>query len=136
VAEVSESALVDTDVFSFWLKGDTRGLPYASDAQGKTLFFSFMSVAEVKRWALSRAWGADKRYQLSAAIATYVVLPYDDALAEAWAEIANHRSKIGRPLDTGDCWIAATAVRHGMPLMTHNARHYADIRSLRLITLK
>jgi len=28
----------------------------------------------------------------------------------------------GRPIECGDAWIAATAIRYGLPLLTHNAR--------------
>lgn len=38
-------------------------------------------------------------------------------------------------IECGDCWVAATAVRHGLPLMTHNHRHFGEIGSLRLISM-
>jgi tRNA(fMet)-specific endonuclease VapC len=93
-----------------------------------------MSVAELKRWALSRRWGADKRRILSDAISKCVVVPFDEPMADAWAQIADHRSRMGRPIECGDCWIAATAVRHSLPLVSHNGKHYADIPGLRLIS--
>jgi predicted nucleic acid-binding protein len=31
-------------------------------------------------------------------------------------------------------WIAATAVRHGMPLLTHNTMHFRHIEGLVVIT--
>ena len=39
----------------------------------------------------------------------------------------------GRPIPTNDLWIAATALEHGLALITHDA-HFAEIEGLRLIT--
>jgi predicted nucleic acid-binding protein len=94
-----------------------------------------MSLAELKRWALQRNWGVAARRKLTDALHRYVIVPFDASLADAWAQITVHRQRLGRPIECGDCWIAATAVRHGMSLVTHNARHYyAAIPELRLLT--
>lgn len=131
---MTTSVLIDTDVFSFWLKRDTRGRLYENDVAGKRLCLSFMSFAEAKRWALARRWGPAKYQALDEGLSRYVVFPFDEDLAEAWARIADHRSRLGRPIETGDCWIAATAVRYSIPLVTHNARHYSDIPWLQVVT--
>lgn len=131
---MSGLVLVDTDVFSYWLRGDAREQSYAEDVKGQRLCLSFMSVTELKRWAISRGWGAEKRRALAEAMAKYVVVPFDEPMAEAWAQVADHRARIGRPVECGDCWIAATALRHGMPLVTRNGRHYADVPGLRVMT--
>ena len=52
--------LLDTDVVSFLLKGDTRAERYASIVQGNRLALSFMTVAELFQWAAVRNWGAKK----------------------------------------------------------------------------
>jgi len=62
------------------------------------------------------------------------VVEYDPPTAEAWARICVERLRAGRPISCGDCWIAACAVRHEIPLVTHNARHYAGIKGLRIVT--
>jgi predicted nucleic acid-binding protein len=43
--------LLDTDVVSFLIKGDTRATTYAPLVQGNTLAVSFMTVAELFQWA-------------------------------------------------------------------------------------
>ena len=40
----------------------------------------------------------------------------------------------GQSVSFGDSWIAATALRTGIPLVTHNARHYHQIEDLEVIT--
>ncbi len=125
--------LVDTDVFSFFFKRDTRRVPYVPMIQGHRPCLSFMSVAELKRWAILRQWGPRRVDSLSAAMQRYVLLPYDDAMADCWAEISAERTKSGTPIACGDCWIAATAVRHGLQFVTHNRADFRGISGLRLL---
>jgi predicted nucleic acid-binding protein len=126
--------LIDTDVFSFLFKRDTRAAAYAAVLNERSPCLCFMSVAEIKRWALQRRWGPARREALDAALRHYVILPFDAALTDTWARIAAHRSSLGKPIECGDCWIAATAVRHRISLVTHNAGHYAAIPDLEVIT--
>jgi len=58
------NALVDTDVVSFVLKGDTRAALYRPQLNGRLLAVSFMTVAELLYGALVRHWGAVRRAQL------------------------------------------------------------------------
>src|ERR1041384_3145567 len=118
-----DRVLVDTDVFSFILKRDSRRKLYEADLRDKQLYLAFMSLAEIKRWAFQRKWGSARKRRLSEALAAYVVVPFDAPMADVWAEITVHRGRLGRPIPCGDCWIAATAVRHSIPLATHNADH-------------
>ncbi len=46
--------LLDTDVFSFLLKGDSRANAYSDLIQGHRLALSFMTVAELFQWAAIR----------------------------------------------------------------------------------
>ena len=56
--------LLDTDVVSFLLKGDTRAAAYAPLIQGNLAALSFMTVAELYQWAAVRKWGVRRRTQL------------------------------------------------------------------------
>jgi predicted nucleic acid-binding protein len=131
---MTDAVIVDTDVFSYWIKGDSRGRLYEADARDKTVCIAFMTLAETKRWALVRNWGPAKRKILADAIARCVVLPFDEPLADAWAEISHARARSGRPMECGDCWIAPCAVRHSLPLLTHNRRHYEGVPRLEVVS--
>jgi len=126
--------LVDTDVFSYTLKSDSRARLYGQALQDRTLCLSFMTVAELRFWALNRRWGAERRRQLEAAMASCQILQPDDRTGMIWAEISLHRSRLGRPISCSDCWIAASALRYGLPLVTHNAADYAGIPQLQVIS--
>lgn len=95
---------------------------------------SFQTVAELRAWALAHRWGAARRADLQQRIDRCTLLPPDDHTATAWAEIAVARRREGRPIESGDCWIAACAVRHGIPLLTHNRGHFAGIAGLSVVS--
>jgi predicted nucleic acid-binding protein len=76
---VSAFRLVDTDVFSFLFKGtDTRASAYQKEIGPATLCLSFMSVAELRSWALERRWGEWRRRNLDSAIQRCLVLWPDE----------------------------------------------------------
>lgn len=51
---MSEALLLDTNIVSFLLKKDTRADNLKPLLRGKILYLSFVSVAELYRWALRR----------------------------------------------------------------------------------
>lgn len=46
------------------------------------------------------------------------VLTIDDETAERWAIIAAFLKKNGTPVASNDIWIAASAMQHGLPILT------------------
>ena len=128
------AVILDTDVFSFVFKRDSRAELYSSSMTGAQPCLSFQSVAELRFWALARRWSESRRQGLDTSIAQCVVIPYDDAMAKIWAEICVNRRQIGRPIECGDAWIAAAALRHQCTLLTHNAKDYAGIPDLKIIS--
>jgi len=126
--------IVDTDVVSFLLKSDTRAELYRPHLQGKTLALSFMTVAELYQWAYIRNWGKRRLTRLEEQLRGYVIVPYDNELCKQWATVCVERQRVGRPISVQDAWIAATALRHGCPLVTHNRDDYTDIAGLKVIS--
>jgi tRNA(fMet)-specific endonuclease VapC len=90
-----------------------------------------MTVAELYRWAVERKWGRKKTAELRGKLKNYVILPHDDETAWKYAEIM---SLPGHSMDSGDAWIAAAALRHGLPLVTHNRKHFEHIDGLQVIS--
>jgi tRNA(fMet)-specific endonuclease VapC len=126
--------ILDTDVWSFVFKGDTRAGLYSIHLIGQTPCITFASVGELYLWAELRNWGESRKAGLSRAIQQQEVIGWDDATSQHWARIRAERQRIGRPIAAQDAWIAACAVRHDLPLVTHNAGHFADISDLTLVT--
>lgn len=69
--------LLDTDIVSFFLKGDSRANKYASIVQGNRLALSFMTVAELFQWAAVRKWGQLRIAGLEKSLQNYLIIPVD-----------------------------------------------------------
>lgn len=123
--------LVDTNVVSYLLKQDSRGELYRNHLEGRRLYVSFMTVAELYYWMVDRQWGQSRIERVRRTLKAYRTLPYDDQTAWAWAEIMAIK---GHPIAPGDAWIAACAIRHRMPLVTHNRSDFEHIPHLTVIS--
>jgi tRNA(fMet)-specific endonuclease VapC len=128
------AAVVDTDVVSMLFKGKAGALAYQPHMRGRLLGISFMTLAELERWALERAWGPGRRQELVQHVAHYTVLPASRDLCLSWAEICFAAKKKGRPIQTADAWIAASALYYQVPLITNNRRDYSMVDGLVLIS--
>ena len=125
--------LIDTDIASFIFKGSDYADPYLLYLTGQQLAMSFMTVAELFQWAILRQWGDSRLAQLEQYLSNYLIIPVDQSLCREWAYIRAKRQSAGRPISPQDAWIAATALRYDLPLVTHNIKDFLDIPNLRLI---
>jgi predicted nucleic acid-binding protein len=55
------------------------------------------------------------------------ILPVTQSVADSWGVLDGMRQLSGRPLNTADGMIAATALVHGLTLVTRNVRDYDDL---------
>lgn len=122
--------LLDTDVFSYIVKGDTRAKDYEQVLLGHSLAISFMTVAELYQWAAMRHWGARRIGELEDVIQGYTVPPVDAEVCRRWGQIRATAKAAGAPVSPQDAWVAATAVAFGLPLVTHNPSDYQGIAEL------
>jgi len=128
------AAIVDTDVVSMLFKGDSRARNYRPHMTGRLLGISFMTLAELERWSLDRNWGPSRRAELQTYLTKYAILPATRELCREWAKVTSEARKIGRPVQTADAWIAASALHYQVPLITNNVNDYTMITGLQLVT--
>jgi len=126
--------VVDTDVISFLFKQDTRGFSYATQLAGKDMIISFMALAEMNYWAVRKQWGEVKRRKLTEHLKQFTVFHSDDELCVKWAEVVETARRNGRPIETADAWMAATALLLNIPLVTHNKKHFVGVEGLTIIS--
>ena len=69
------SVVVDTDVVSFVFKNHPIGSLYDTDLSGHNLILSFMTLAELDRWAIQSNWGDARRRWLHLYLEPFVVMP-------------------------------------------------------------
>jgi tRNA(fMet)-specific endonuclease VapC len=93
-----------------------------------------MTLAELQLWQLERNWGAARKAELAQHLTKYIVLPASRELCARWAQISWEARRKGRPIQTADAWIAASAIYYQVPLITNNARDYEMIGQLQVLT--
>ena len=126
--------MVDTDVVSYLFKRDSRAELYRPHLTGRLLVVSFMTVAELDRWALQRNWGEARRGKMEEHLRNFVTYPFDRTLCRQWAYVSDRAKRKGRPISVPDAWIAATALHHNIPLVTNNRDDFANVEGLNLIS--
>jgi tRNA(fMet)-specific endonuclease VapC len=125
--------LLDTNIVSYLFKGDTRAALYEPHLLNRELAIAMMTVAELFQWAAVRSWGQARLRHLEETIQNYTILPVDIETCRLWAGVKVQRSAVGHPIPSQDAWIAATALRYQLSLVTHNPDDYQGISGLTLI---
>ena len=128
--------VIDTDIFSFLLKKDTRAELYKPHLDGQFLFLSFMTVAELERWANLYSWGQNKINLLENALKRYVIQHSNRDICRIWGELMTESKRKGLNISISDAWIAATAISLQIPLVTNNEKDFQKIKGLTIISEK
>jgi predicted nucleic acid-binding protein len=63
----------------------------------------------------------------------FAVLPLDEAVALTYRTIFRELRRAGNLIGANDLWIAATALRYDLPLVTSNHTEFTRIRRLRVL---
>ena len=131
-----DAVLLDTDVFSYLLKDDARADPYGPHVQDQTIAVSFVTVGELFSGAEKRGWGPAKREQLETKLKSVVIVPFDLEICRVYGRLSGLKTEAGtdRTIAANDRWIAACALRHDLPLISNNRRHFEGIPGLTLIS--
>lgn len=131
--------VVDTMVISWFFEGrsDPRSTAYRELAGESPVVLSFQTVLELRYGALRAGWGELRVRRLERRISQLAIVQPDDAMITVCAQLRNDCRKAGHPLAAkvhdGDRWIAATAIRLGLPLLSDD-NVFKDAPKLALIT--
>jgi predicted nucleic acid-binding protein len=122
--------LLDTNVISETrrIRAESSVMAFLSTADGERLFLSVLTLGELRK-------GVEAKRRTNPAIAEQLgawvdslettfadrVLPIDVATARCWGELSASQS-----LPVIDTLIAATAIGHGLTLVTRNTRDVAS----------
>lgn len=84
---VTGAVLVDTDVFSFLVKRDSRAALYSGELDGAIITLSFMTAADLYAWAMQRRWSDRRIAGLQSMLAPHTLLAPDEETIRWWARI-------------------------------------------------
>lgn len=129
-----ESCVVDTDVVSYFFKNSPVAQLYRQHLVGKLLIISFMTLAEVRLGMLQARWGAGRIASMETHLKQFVLYVSNKDLCDVWARVVYSERVKGRVISAQDAWIAATAIQNGVPLVTHNRKHFESVDNLVVIS--
>ncbi len=125
-------ARLDTDILSEVGKGIdpnvVRNATAYRSAFGRYTL-SVVTVMEVVR-GFQKKQSTRRLQRFLAAVASEEILLFDQPDAELAGRIAGDLDRTGQPIGRADPMIAATALRHGLELVTGNTAHYQRIQQL------
>lgn len=127
--------LFDTDAISETLRRRPAPgyLDWLSRLPREEQFTSALCVGELYAGAFrSRARARHLANIQERVLAAVTPLPFDVAVARVYGQLRAHLEDEGMPLADADLQIAATAIHHGLELVTGNLRHFERIPALAL----
>ena len=117
--------VIDTDVYGAALvPGSTLAALYQPLLAGRPAFICFQTAAELRYGAMLRRWGRARMLKLDARISAAEVVHSGPDLITTYAQLRVDCQRAGHALaqreHDADRWVAATAVRLGIPLVSHD----------------
>ena len=125
------SFLLDTDTCSSHLKRPA-GLTSRLVQHAGRLHVSIITVGELMTWARRRDAPPRRLDGITAFLSEVETLPIGEKVADAFAMLRAAQLDAGRLSPSTDLWIAATAIAHGLTLVTHNTRDFQGVPGLQL----
>jgi predicted nucleic acid-binding protein len=123
------SWLLDADVLSQPAKrhGDARVVAWLEQEQDRC-YTSAIVIAQLAYWVRSKE--GKQREVLQSWLSRLVtamhgrILSFNASVAHVWAEQQRELERAGRRMPIEDSYIAATARRHDLTIVTGNAKHF------------
>ncbi len=124
-------ALADTSLFV----GLEQGRIDRSDIP-RRVAVSMITIGELRFGLLAAQDAATRTMRLRSleGALAFGPLPVDQRVADTWADLRVALRSAGRRLEINDSWIAATAITHGLPIVTQD-RDFEDVPGLHVVTL-
>ena len=128
MSSVSNAVVIDTMVVSSLVNSahdPARSAAYRSIIAGRPITVAFVTVTELRYGALKAGWGEFRRRALERDLSRLTVVQPDDQLMTTCAALRAERERegeaLGQKIHEADRWVAATALRLGVPLVSDDA---------------
>ena len=126
--------LLDTCVVSEIVKRKPaiRVMNWLADVSTESKFVSALTIGEIQKGIDCLEADSPRRIRLAEWFRSLCrdfadrILPFDEHVAILWGHHMGDALRVGRPMALDDAKIAATALYHGMTLVTRNVRDMAD----------
>ena len=126
------SFLLDTDICSEHLKGNRRVQGRFLQNTGN-LYVSTITLAELYAWTNRTGAPRSRAEGVNELLADVKVLDVDLAVATQYGQTQAALLDQGQPIPSMDLLIAATALVHGLTMVTHNTKDFVRVPNLTVI---
>jgi predicted nucleic acid-binding protein len=129
---MTDGYLIDTNVISELCRRDPepRVVSWFEQHPARQLYLSVLSLGEIRR-GVERLTDGERRQRLHSWLEQDLplffsgrLLAVDEAVAHRWGHLL---AQMGRPLPVIGSLLAATALEHGLVLITRNLKDVADL---------
>jgi tRNA(fMet)-specific endonuclease VapC len=123
------SFLVDTDTCSAYIKQRGSVFNRFLQYQGR-IQVSVVSLGELYTWAYRQTAPTRRLRDVLNLVNDVTLLDVDHDIARKYGEVRAYLLDIGRPMESDDLLIAATALVYGLTLVTHNTSDFVHVPGL------
>jgi tRNA(fMet)-specific endonuclease VapC len=123
--------LLDTNIVSYWMRGDSRVIRRIKAHSPAELFLSTITLAEIlygiEKSPVKKEERREKIHQILSVLGMYA---FDEAAAEEYAVIRAQLEREGRVISERDTQIASIAMANRLTVVTHNAQEFSRVDRL------
>ena len=124
--------MFDTDTVSFFMKDNPKTVRIKAAKHNRDDFcISAITYAELM-FGLKRNYSKKLDFWLHEILDKFQVVVFDETSSAIYGEIRTALEKSGSSLDNMDMLIAATALKAGAVLVSHNTKHFSKIKGLKV----
>ena len=126
--------LVDTNILGYFVRNSSATLQKRMLAALKKQEIAISAITRAEtRFGQALLQPDDKRRRtIDLLLNELPVLPWTLEAADQYGKVAAHLQQTGQPIGEMDTQIAAHALALGLPLVTHNTRHFKRVPGLKL----
>ena len=122
--------MLDTATVSFALRGLGNAVTRILEHQPSELCISSVTLGELRFGAAARR--SRKLHRLiDTFVASVIVIPFDQAAADRFGQIAHALARRGEPIGSFDTLMAAHALSRGLTFVTNNSKHFQRVKGLK-----
>ena len=126
--------LLDTNVVSELVKEPNGPIAEKLREVGESTVCTSVIVACELRYGAAKSRSSALERRIDAVLRRLVVRPFAPPLDRVYANVHTELAKAGTPVGANDLLIAAHALDDDLTLVTRNAREFARVTGLRVVT--
>ncbi len=125
--------LLDTNIISYWMRGDGKVISRIKEHVPSELFLSAITLAEILYGIeKSPVKKKERRLKLEQILSVLGIYCFDEVAAAEYSVIRAQLERDGRIISERDIQIASIALANRLVIVTHNVKEFGRIGKLKV----